>query len=629
MENAIYGFVFSAATISLIVGFIAWLWRRLARHRSFHVIEKGRVHVRLPDPLVRPVLGRAKELAQLEGALAEGSPIVILGTAGVGKTTLGRALADQVSKGERRLIWIDCMPGTNLEAILDLLSLHLQRRYGEAKLREVFEKSQAHDARQWIDLLVDCLHGHRYVFFWDDLYLVQDETVTTRLLPRLFACADVIIMTRENTPDLQTALQSMAQPFFLPLTGLQDSDAVVLLRDRGLLDEPQDLLQQLARKVAGHPKALEVCAGLIKDETHGLSLEQLLSQSLLARDPSQTLLKMLKISDRRLSRHERTMMIACAVFYEPFTREELFAIYHHDQATALFPHLVSRSLVDEGQDHLYSLHPLIREYYQMCGRRMVLTVWGAVGVPEMINPLLGLYLWGRSSNDHFHRRIAQYYQRHRQDTAERESLIVRHLKDARRFRQAAEAEGIILEIRKYPVVIAGHLWSLVVAIGFIWIAAYLGFLLLARTRWPWVVWLDTHKLPFAILTICLGTVWWLLVERKLMRRSWLLVTRRGSLLISNHTWFFPRLLKPRRLAFGPLGWLWRFDRPFIDNSTLTAERTWHILNGVRLGYITAHLRPPGYGQRILRFGPVAEPQQRLAEIYQALGVEWSPPAPFE
>lgn len=623
LTDAIYQFIFSAATIGLLAGFLVWLWRRHNRSRTFVTRGKGKVFVRVPLSLGRRFLGRTEELAALENAVADSTPAVIVGTAGVGKTTLGLALADRLRKWGCRLVWLTCTEDTNLEAILDALSLHLQKRFYENGLREAFEKTQAHDAIQWIDLLVDCLHGSRYVFFLDDLYMVKDPVITSELLPRLFACTDVIIMTREITDELQTALWSLAKSSTVQLKGLSEADALLLLQDLGLAGERQELLLQFARRVDGHPKALEIGAGLVKDKTRGLTLEQLLSQSIVRQDRQQPLMELIRVSDRRLSGCERTLMVASSTFYDSFCIEEIQAIYSHPQFAAILQDLVNRSLLDRDSVEMdrYTLHPLVREFYQMLGNRMLWTKWKAFTVPwpfvlaVQFGPLMK---WSLARQ--FHVRASRYYQKHLKEIPESESLLSYHRRRAGWSRGAAEAEGIILEVPCHPALIVCHLWTLLIAITCVIAVAYLILPLLSQTGWPWILWLDARKLPLTILALLIGTSGWLFLERRMLRGSWLLVTRKGSLLILQHTWFLPQLQKPRRMFFGLGVWHWWYDRVFIDSRTLTVEPAWRALEKRTLGFILAHSVWSGYEERVLRFGPVVEPEKRLGEIREALGV---------
>ncbi len=624
LTDAIYQFIFSAATIGLIAGFLVWLWRRYYRWRTFVTQGKGKVFVREPLSLGRRFLGRTEELAALENAVADNTPAVIVGTAGVGKTTLGLALADRLRKWGCRLVWLSCTEDTNLEAILDALSLHLKNRYHENGLREAFEKTQAHDAIQWIDLLADCLHGSRYVLLLDDLYLVEDRIVTSELLPRLFVCADVIIMTREITDELQTALRSSAKASIVQLRGLSEADALKLLQDLGLAGEHQELLLRFVRRVDGHPKALEIGAGLVKDKTHGLTLEQLLSQSIVGQDPQQPLMRMIRVSDKRLSGRERTLMVASSTFYESFCIEEIQAIHSHPQFAATLQDLVNRSLLDRDPVEInrYSLHPLVREFYQMLGNRMLWTKWGAFVVPMPFD--LAVYhlpfrRWRLSRL--LHVRAARYYQENRKDSPESESLVSQHFRRSGWWRAAAEAEGVILEVHGHPLAIIRDLWSLLISIGLVWAFAYMALPLLIRAGWSWMRWLDANKSPLVMLVISVGTAGWLLLETRMLRQTVILVTRKSNLLVCQHKWFLPRLRDPRSVMLGPGVSMWWFDRAFVDHQTLTMKLAWHVLNNRRFGYIVAHSKVPSDHELGLRFGPIPESGQCLVDLYKALSVD--------
>ena len=81
----------------------------------------GVVTAHQPEALEIALRGRDTELEQLNEALHSNKLIVIGGWAGIGKTTLGRALAQQLQPTQIG-IWVDCKSGMGLESLINALA---------------------------------------------------------------------------------------------------------------------------------------------------------------------------------------------------------------------------------------------------------------------------------------------------------------------------------------------------------------------------------------------------------------------------------------------------------------------------------------------------------------------------
>lgn len=157
------------------------------------------------------VVGRERELAILAERLRAGTPVAVLGEAGVGKTTLVRTAA---GTGGRRLV-----EGGALATLSWLPYLPLRRAFG----REL-EGDAEHLADEMAAELRDAL------LFLDDLQWADTKTVA--LLPHLAGRVALVAAVRRGDPGTANALAAVASASFelVPLEPLSDADTAALAR---------------------------------------------------------------------------------------------------------------------------------------------------------------------------------------------------------------------------------------------------------------------------------------------------------------------------------------------------------------------------------------------------------------
>ncbi len=539
----------TVALVLAILGGLAALWRIASRRRSF-VSGPGQVFISKPEVLRRQFFGRAQELSAIVEQLDSGKTVVVLGVAGIGKSSLGKAVAKMLDDPSKRLVWVRCTSDTDLRSFVDMFSLHVKTVYQETALREAYEKYEAHDAAQWVDLLAGYLSRHRYVFFVDDLHLVKDRVVLSELFPRLCTAANMLILTREMDLSATAAIQQVSVPAEIRLQGLADADAVELLRQMGLNQETKENLLKLARRLGGHPKALEICAGLVLDARLKVTVTELATGPVLEKDPEGRLEQALRFSDRRLSPAERGMMIACAAFFEPFTREAVLAVYWPPKnGVEILSKLESRCLVDEGDQGTLSLHPLVQEYYEGVGRRtyraLLMRVWVvSVTVNERLHQWLisfsPMNLLPMCAFVRTRFRIAKYLQALGIENLEARQRTVRYLVEADALDTIVEIEKIQYRADKHPFTLVLHSpIALLLTTYFVGLFNVV-LLVFQSAGWPWIGWLIQQRLlSSALLAVLCATVWGYLEVRSL-RKSYVVVTADHSLCMENWggEWFF-------------------------------------------------------------------------------------------
>jgi DNA-binding CsgD family transcriptional regulator len=157
------------------------------------------------------LVGRESELALLVGRFGEGTPVVVLGEAGVGKTTLVRSAAEQAG---RRLVEAGA-----LSTLSWLPYLPLRRAFGHE-----FEGDAA-----YVGTTVEAELGDALLFV-DDLQWADTQTMS--LLPLLAGRVPLVAALRRGDPGTAGGLEAVtaARLEMLPLEPLAFEDAATLAR---------------------------------------------------------------------------------------------------------------------------------------------------------------------------------------------------------------------------------------------------------------------------------------------------------------------------------------------------------------------------------------------------------------
>ncbi|TKJ31634.1 MAG: hypothetical protein CEE40_01035 [Chloroflexi bacterium B3_Chlor] len=354
------------AIITILARPAGWIINTLRHRWRFRVTAPlgGVVTAREPEPLEISLRGREEELAGLEAALEAKKLIVIGGWAGIGKTTLGRALAERLAPTQT-CIWVDCKPGMGLESLINALANYFGVSYEGFAF--ILKENLVKNPELGVAAFVRTLDHQRNVLFLDDFHLVEDRIIVNdllralRLRPRQ---GRTVVLTREVDRIKEGLAPEGVQETYahaLTLLDLDRASAVQLLRDRGLRETTEDELGRLHEKTGGHPKGLELCAGLLRS---GMPMEGIEKLPLFQHsgDEQRSLRRILQETERRLSRDELRLLARCSVFDEPFSAQAMECVYQTETSRRVAATLEEKFLLSRTDDH-HELHPLLREYF--------------------------------------------------------------------------------------------------------------------------------------------------------------------------------------------------------------------------------------------------------------------------
>jgi tetratricopeptide (TPR) repeat protein len=351
--------------LTILAGVTGWLILQLWRRLRFVVpVAPGVVSAHQPEALEIPLRGRGRELEQLKARLGESNVMVIAGWGGVGKTALGRALAEQLETGQTG-IWVDCKRGMRLEALINALANFFGVEY--VGFLSMLEDNLVRSPQQAAHRFATCLDQRENVLFLDDFHVVSDRHVTYDLVRALrleTKHARTVILTRE-VDKLKEVLASdhatLTYSDELILGDLDRRGSLHLLRDRGLLDWPEEVLDRLYKKTRGHPKGLELCAGLL---VGGMAIDEIEALPLfrIDEDEEKSLRGVLQETEKRLSRLQPYLLRRCSVFDEPFSGSAMAAVCPIDLCSEV-THRVEERFLLSCTNGRYDVHPLVREYF--------------------------------------------------------------------------------------------------------------------------------------------------------------------------------------------------------------------------------------------------------------------------
>jgi tetratricopeptide (TPR) repeat protein len=295
---------------------------------------------------VRPqrLFGREHDIRVIANALQAGQVVSISGPSGVGKTSLGQAIADAFGEnGHTHTFWFTVRPPLNdqLESMVFALACFLQQ----------------HGAAQtWRQFLADVGTTTSEIL----LGLLRHDLV--QLSKRVLVCIDEIdLLERDNSGhaavlQLLEGLRSHAAMLLIgqrprlvaqhsvSLMGLSLAETEALLQQLGLQNLPARTTQQIHAATQGNPLLLQLSAALYREgEPTALLLRQLVA--------APTVQALLEKIWHRLNDDERAIWRSVAVCQQLAPRDAW--------ADAELDPLVTRSLVNvRGAGHVYVLPPL-------------------------------------------------------------------------------------------------------------------------------------------------------------------------------------------------------------------------------------------------------------------------------
>lgn len=250
-------------------------WRRKSYPRSaVPILEPGEKDLILAN--------RSSELARALGHLNDHRLLLITGMPGVGKSTLARTLLEFMPPASPPPFWYDFgrqqSSGNTLGVLLDRISAYLEMILGSEVRDDIlsFRNSPEHQASSYdVDVLIDSLNQQT------PLWLIFDnlEVVLARGGDRFLDAGLEMLFNglKSNTHNARIVISSLFVPRLndgsyllefgthpLTLQGLDTSSAIQCLRTYGLRDFPDETLATIARRLDGHPFALNHAAHYVE-----------------------------------------------------------------------------------------------------------------------------------------------------------------------------------------------------------------------------------------------------------------------------------------------------------------------------------------------------------------------------
>jgi ATP/maltotriose-dependent transcriptional regulator MalT/DNA-binding XRE family transcriptional regulator len=303
----------------------------------------------------RHAVPRRKLLAELRERLASDRAVVVLGLAGMGKTTLAADLG-RMHRPEP-VCWLTLTSGvaTSWEAVLRRLARLLVREgCSEAASQSESGEDESKPATldQQLELLGEALAGQPLVCI-DNAHLVRDDEMVMTVIRYLVEATPVrlLLTSREQLP--------LPGVGVFRLTGLEPDEARALVAQ---LDSslPSELVERLIARTAGSPMLLRLSLGQLRTAAEPARLiEHLETQPEIAD-------YLLDTTVRQLGEPAAALLALLAVLRQPVDLhdETLVELYQASEGPcdllAALAELQRHQLIDHPSTAL--LHPLVRDH---------------------------------------------------------------------------------------------------------------------------------------------------------------------------------------------------------------------------------------------------------------------------
>lgn len=211
-------------------------------------------------PAVERVHGREGELRDVLQSVGRSSLIVVTGMAGMGKTTLGAKVCDEL-RGQRSLFWRRIRQWDSSASLAERLAAFLEQ-LGRTALSSYLKTSKAMDLARVEEILLHQLVGLEVLLVFDDVHDAPEDSVS--FLSLLFevlsqAKESSALLLSRTTPGFYSrrAVTMEAKVVEAPLQALDSSSGRAILADAGVPEAQQGELYGLS---GGSPLFLKLLA---------------------------------------------------------------------------------------------------------------------------------------------------------------------------------------------------------------------------------------------------------------------------------------------------------------------------------------------------------------------------------
>ncbi len=280
------------------------------------------------------LVGRTKELEEIRAWMEHGPPfLVLMGIAGIGKTTLARALYRETTKG----VWIRLYPFHSAASLLASMARGLAS-HGRSRLLSHTSNKPPDYAEAAVLLTREAVGLHLFI---DDVSASSSAAQLLRLLLESPPPGCKVLMTARRRPD------------FLKAADFFDGKVRVMTLKGLSLEGTRELLRRQGRSVAPAKGMHEMTGG------HPLILKMSTTTNSTPRSADVTAFFLDEVL-RDLNSAEEEALIKASVFRRPVPRGAL-----GDTASRTIRSLVTAGILTKG-DGTYEVHdaiaPLVREH---------------------------------------------------------------------------------------------------------------------------------------------------------------------------------------------------------------------------------------------------------------------------